>query len=840
MKHTLKLLSAAVLLAQYSQIHAQEEIVEIVTLGQYIPDEKRSTAAISNVIDAEAFEAAGDSSVAEGLKRVSGLNLQNGKFIYIRGLGERYSSTVLNGSTLPSPEPVNRVVPLDLFPSSIIESVLVQKTFSAQYPAEFAGGTIQMRTKVVPEESFLNMSTGIGYSGGTTAKDGLTYKGGSDDWLGVDKGARDMPDALKSAIVGDRQLRENNFIFREGFDADELEVIGQSLSNNYATEMESIQPDVSASANFGLAKYAGHWHFGLLGNLSYSNTWDTIEVTRNSYSVNSNQELSQADDLDFFSTEQSVDTSTFLAAGVEYADAHKLQATLLQIRKMDDLAGKETGFQNTESVFIDETRLEWIERDLLSKQIQGEHYFADLSELTLSWHYNQSRAKRESPDLRVYRFDYDPVRDDYQFSLRADANSREWHYLEDDNEDIGIGANLYFETPFGTYTDLSFGYGQVDRERDSEIRRFAFISQGAIASDPELRFRDTLDEIINDATIDPNGFQLRESTRPTDNYVATQDLEYWYVEADVELTHYLRLLAGVRNEESMQEVTTFDLFRPDTAVVSELESDDLFPVITGTWILDQYEMQLRAGYSETISRPDFRELSPAPYTHPVTGAVIVGNPMLTVSYIKNYDARWEWYYSADESLSIGLFYKDFDSPIEAIIRPGAANERSFLNAREAEVYGIEFDGYRWLDFIREDLENFYVSANLTLLESEVVIRPESSGIITNATRRLQGQADYIANLQLGYDDGFKQKAGLVYHITGEKIREVGILGAPDVLDEPYGELDLTYTRYFGDNMELNLKVKNLLDQEIETTQGGLDVNIYKEGTSASLAFTYSF
>src|SRR5688572_12343729 len=178
--HTkLKLLTAAVLLANAPLLLAQDPaedatdsqeaapapggVEEISVVGRYIPQEKRSTASISNVLDAEMFDAAGDSSVAEGLKRVSGLNLQGGRYIYIRGLGERYSSTVLNGSTLPSPEPINRVVPLDLFPSGIIDSVLVQKTFSAQYPAEFAGGTIQIRTKVVPDEPFLSISTGIGY-----------------------------------------------------------------------------------------------------------------------------------------------------------------------------------------------------------------------------------------------------------------------------------------------------------------------------------------------------------------------------------------------------------------------------------------------------------------------------------------------------------------------------------------------------------------------------------------------------------------------------------------------------------------------------------------------------
>lgn len=853
--HTrLKLLTSAVLLANVPLLLAQEpsadttdaqepatapgNVEEISVVGRYIPQEKRSTASISNVLDAEMFDAAGDSSVAEGLKRVSGLNLQGGRFIYIRGLGERYSSTVLNGSTLPSPEPINRVVPLDLFPSGIIESVLVQKTFSAEYPAEFAGGTIQIRTKVVPEESFLSVSSSVGYAGNTTGKQGLVYDGGDDDWMGTDDGTRNIPPLLKTAIEGNRELRPNNVVFRNGFTPQELEAIGESLSNNYTAKNSKIDPDTSLAANFGTGITLGDFKVGALGNLSYSNSWDTIEVSRNSYAADDTDELSPVNIQTFNSTEQSVDSSMFFTTGVTFRDAHTLKGTLLQIHKMDDLAGLLTGLFASENVQIKQTRLEWIEQDLLSKQIDGEHYFANANDLTINWHYNESRAKREAPDMRQYRYDYDTSREEFRFSLRGDANTRMWSDLEDQNEDVGINAELVLNTPFNTTTELNAGLMRAEKSRDAAIRRFGFTGS---PGNQELLYSPTLDEIINNDTISPSGFQLREATRPTDNYVATQELDAWYVEADMELGLNYRLLAGLRGEESIQNVETFDLFRLDAdPIVSELESDDVFPVVTGTWILDKWDMQLRAGYSETISRPDFRELSPSPFTHPVTGFNIVGNPELTVAYIKNYDARWEWYYSVDESVSVGLFYKEFESPIEAVIQPGSAEERTFINAQEATTRGIEFDTYRWLGFINDGFSNFYAAANLTLIDSSVTISKDKAAILTNTTRPLQGQADYIVNLQLGYDDSDRQKGSLVYHVTGEKIREVGVLGAPDVIDQAYGELDFTYTRYWGDHVELTFKAKNLLNQLQETTQGGRDVNSYREGTNASLGLTYMF
>lgn len=836
-------LKALALLLAGGQLLAQEApvIEEVLTLGRYIPDEKRATAVISNVLDEAAFVRAGDANVAEGLKRVAGINLQGGRFVYIRGLGERYSSSILNGATLPSPEPVNRVVPLDLFPASVIESVAVQKTYSARYPAEFAGGTIIMRTKAVPDSSFLSLSTGMGYSGNTTGRQGLVYDGGGKDWMGKDDGTRDLPDLLKAAIAGNRELRPNSIVYQDGFSSQELEAIGESLDSNYSTREAGIQPDYRLGMSFGRAMDLGSdYRLGFLGSLGHSSGWDSIETSRNSYASTQSGTLEPSDQMRFRSTQHKVDNTLFLTAGIERGAEHSLKATLLQIHKMDDLAGRQTGRMASEDILIDQTRLEFVEQGLRSMQLQGDHAFAGFHDTALSWHYNRSQAWREAPDTRQYRYDFDPRTQAYQFSLRGDANSRIWADLEDDNQDIGIRLDLLLDTPFQSSTRLTLGASRVQRERESEVRRFRFVGQGSLlAADPSLLFRPRLEDIINADTIDPNGFILRENTQPTDNYTASQNLQAWFVEADTEVGERWRLLTGLRGERSRQQVQTFNLFRPTEQVRADLENDDLFPVLTATYLLDEYDMQLRLGYSRTISRPDFRELSPAFFVHPVTGLTIVGNPELTAGYISNYDLRWEWYFSNDESLSVGLFHKDFETPIESVIKPGPMQERSFINAQEASSYGLEIDGFRWLDFVHEGLEDVYVAANLTLIKSEVTIRPGDQGTLTHLSRPLQGQADFIANLQLGYDDG-QHKAALVYHVTGDKIREVGILGAPDVMDEVYGELDFNYIYYWGESAELTLALRNLLNPTRKATQGGLDVNSWREGSSASLGLTWHF
>lgn len=822
---------------------AGEEIEEIVTLGKFIPDEKRATSAVSNVLNTQALERAGDSNIADGLKRLSGLNLSEGKFVYIRGLGERYSAAMVNGATLPSPEPITRAVPIDLFPANIIDTVLVQKTFSAAFPAEFAGGMIEMRTKAVPEEPFFELSSSIGYNDITTFKDGLTYEGGSRDWMGLDKGTRDESDLLKAAVAGDRELRENNFIYKAGFEARELEAIGESMPVVYTPQAEDISPDMSVSTNFGNMLQRGDFRFGVLSNLSYSNSWESLQASRNTYAVDSSAGLEGANLQDFQSTQQNVDSSMFWNAGVEYQDAHALTFTVLQIHKTDDLAGLTTGLLGTEGVNVRQTRLEWIEQDLLTQQLQGRHSFFDgpgFDEFKVEWHVNQSRAKREAPDMRQFRYDEEEQTGDYLFCLRAVCNQRVWSDLQDENEDYGISATLSLNTPLDTYTTVKAGTSRIRKDRDSELRRYSFISGGSLSNDRTLRLNPRLESVINASTIGDRGFQIKESTQSTDNYLASQSLDAAYVEADIELNQSLRLMAGVRQEESVQDVTTFNLFNPTIKEESNLEDDSLYPTVTGTWVIDRFDMQVRAGYSETTSRPDFRELSTAPFIHPVTGLEIIGNPDLTVAFVDNYDLRWEWYFAADESVSIGLFHKNFTSPIEAIIQPGIDNRRTFINAQAGEVQGIEFDGFRWLEWVNPRLESWFTAANLSLIDSEVVIKPEDSGILTNSTRQLQGQADYIMNLQVGYDDGFKHNGSLVFHQTGERIREAGVLGAPDVIDEPYGELDLNYIYTWSEHLKLNLKARNLLQQKREATQGGLDANSWYEGRVYSLAMTYTF
>jgi len=815
---------------------ATPQIEQISVIGQFVPDEKRETSAVSNVVGEQQFTRTGDPNLAESLKRVSGLSTVAGKYVYVRGLGERYSSTLLNGAALPSPEPINRVVPLDLFPTAVLESVLVQKTYSAQFPSEFGGGVLQLRTKKSTDEFFWNMSSSLGFSQDVSFEDGLTIAGGDTDWLGFDDGYRAIPDLLAAATANGQELkRQSQFLGGKGYTPQQLETIGESLRNEYNVNRESLPANVNFATSLGNYHDIGDNGIKLnyLAALNYSNTWDSKEIERNSYKA-SNFGLELDDDLDFFGTEHSIDASGIFTAGIDFNKNHNIRGTSVLLRKTDDIVSELDGALAAE-IDVRISEIEWIERELLSNQIQGDHYFPDFNELAINWRYSSVTADRDSPDYRRYR--YDLINDNYQFSTRADGNVRRYSALEDKVDDFGIDLSMVFYGPANTMFTAQAGYIHTEKNRESAIRRYSFFDQGRLANDPKLLVM-PLEDILTPANIQPEGFELREFTRPTDNYSASNESDAVYLQGEINFDDRFRFSAGVRNEEFQQNVTTFDLFRDDVAINAAQNSDDLLPALTATYT--HYDHQFRLAYSETLSRPDFRELSPAAFTNPITGFEVVGNPDLEITSIKNYDFRWEWYFSFSDYLSLGLFYKQFDKPIEAVVQPGADKRRTFANATAGENIGIEAEIYKGLGFLGSRWEDFYLQSNVTFIDSEVDIAEADRGVLTNTSRPLQGQSDWLFNAQLGYEPISGVTATLLYHYFGERITQVGTSGAPDLIEQPFGELNFIYIHELNENWKMTLKASNLLNQASEIRQGPLLATGYELGRDISLRVDYKF
>ncbi|MCI5106428.1 MAG: TonB-dependent receptor plug domain-containing protein [Pseudomonadales bacterium] len=832
-----KLLVACIATAISSTAFAQPpEIEEISVIGQFVPDEKRGTDQIANVVGGEEFTRTGDSNIAESLKRISGLSTVGGKYVYVRGLGERYSTTLLNGAILPSPEPINRVVPMDLFPTAVLDSVLVQKTYSAAYPSEFGGGVLQMRTKKSTDDFFFNLSSSLGMTGNTTFKDGYTLSGGDRDWLGYDDGFREAPQALQQATANDQELRRLSPFTGVGVPVETLQDVGRSFNNQYTPSVEDAPVDVDVSASLGNSHELGSGgaKFNYMAAVDYSNSWQTNEIERNTW-VPSNDGLTQQEGLLYRGTENSIDISSIVSAGLDFNDNHNVRLTSVLLRKTDDLVARTAGFTEAASD-LEITEIEWIERELFSNQLQGDHFFPEFNELAINWRYSHIKAERDSPDEREYRYDSG------EFSSRVDGNLRNYSVLDDTADDFGLDLSMVFYGPLNSMITTQAGYVYAEKERESEIRRFGFAFVGPIANDPDLLVL-PMEQILASENISPEGFQIREITRPTDNYEANNELEAFYAQVEFNFDDRFRFTFGGRQEDFYQRADTFDLFSPEQGITSELEQNEFLPAFSATFI--HYDHQFRAAYSETVSRPDFRELSPAAFTNPETGKEIVGNPDLLITDIKNYDFRWEWYFAFSDYMSLGLFYKEFTNPIEQSIVSPVDRKSTYINAQAAENKGVEYEIYKRLDFLGEGFfnglgEDLYVQGNVAFIDSEVTIREEDQNSLTSLSRPMQGQSDWLFNAQIGYEPMSGTTATLLYHYYGERIAEVGIEGAPDLIEQPFGELNFVFIKELADNWTTTFKAKNILDERSEITQDGNVTTGYNKGRQLSLQLDYRF
>ncbi|MFC3194607.1 TonB-dependent receptor domain-containing protein [Marinicella sediminis] len=822
---------------------AGAELPEFVVVEPFIEgslasvlEERRANNSVANYLSMEQISKSGDSDVAGALKRVTGLTLVDGKFIFIRGLGERYSSTLLNGANLPSPDPTRRVVPLDLFPTSIIESIEVQKGYSSHLPAEFGGGSVVLRTINVPEENFLNFGLSYGHNTQTTGKEGLKYQGGSDDWTGRDDGSRALPQVLADAIAGDTELRPNNPFFDGGFSPEELELFGESLNSNYDLRLADIDPGLGFDAAGGMRfDLASGPTLGFSAALEYGNDFATRSELRRSYNVSSGDQLGLESEEVSTTTSRDISASGFITSGIRFNDQHELNANYMLLRSTQDFAEIAEGFNedlgNSRRIY----ELRWTERELGSTQVFGEHSYQQLGNLKLNWQFTDSEATFAEPDNRIYRYDQ---RDegDFVFSSRNDSNSRVFRELVDESRNIRY--DLDFPLTFGNHHDLlfQFGHNWVKKERNSDIRRFVFDDAGPLANEADRS--DPLSEILNPTFIAPNGYQLIEVTRATDNYFANLDIKGTYFGMDYAYRDNLRFTLGARRETFAQSVTTFRLFDPDQSpITASLEDDDWFPAFSSTWIMNESH-QFRFNYSETATRPDFKELSPAQFKDPVLNRNVIGNPDLVAGKITHYDLRWDKYFSPGEFVSLSLFYKEFTQPIEVTILPGSSNIISFQNALAAENAGIELEVYKDFSFIGDRFADFYVSANYAYIDSEIQLDTNGPSGQTNNVRPLQGQSPYVVNLQFGYDNKDRGiSASLLFNQFGERISEAGTSGSPDIYEQPFQQVDFVYTHAFAGRWKLSFKAKNLLDDEVLFLQGSEITRSFTKGRDFSLGLS---
>lgn len=795
-------------------------------------DERRETTELVDVLGAEQMSKSGDSDAASAIKRVTGLTVSNGKYPFIRGMGGRYVTTQLNGFHLPSPNPSKRVVPLDMFPTGLLEGISVVKSAASNRNGEFGGGHILLRTKSVPDEPFFTIALSSSMS--ASRQDALSYQGGSTDWLGIDDGTRELPAKLKKMAKSNTELRAYTQYNTSGLTPQEFEEIGESFPNIY--NVDQVEQPINKGISFaggGAWRLSQNWQLGLTASGIYGDEWDTEKQFKADYPGGLLDKY-----FDITQTERLVKMGASAGASLNYGKDHSLNSFSSILRRTTDETWASEGAAKDWDGPVQQYLLKWQERQMLINQLWGAHKFSILSDLALDWRLGSAHADLYQPDTREYR--YEKRGEQYQFATNLGSNSRYYSELEDTNDELGLDLSLPILWGEDVNMKLKSGFMHIFKTRRGKTRRFGFKLAGSM--EDEI-LSQPLEAVLTPANISArNGFVLSEITQNSDTYRGEQTINGAYLQWDTDLFETYSLSLGLRQENSDQMMKTYALFEPDAApVLAELNTSYLLPSFNSSVKIGS-QSQVRLSLSKSLARPDFRELSPASYIDDEAGDSIKGNPELLTTEILALDLRYEWYGNANESFSLAGFVKELENPIEISIVPGTF-QKEFGMAKTSQILGLELEWHQNLSRISGVLKDFKTGGNLSYMRSTVELLEEQidAGIQTNAERPLQGQAPYVINIYLFYDNlRSKSQIGLLYNQMGKRISGIGTLGASDAYLLPVPQLDLVFSQKFYEKYKVGLKGKNLLKSAALEEKDGLEINRKERPLEYSMSLSASF
>mgnify|MGYP000986751161 CR=1 FL=1 len=826
-----------------TEVGEDGRVVEtVVVRGKFIPEPMRTTSEVASFLSNADLERQGDGDAAAALTRLTGLSVVSEGFVYVRGLGDRYSSALLNGSPLPSPEPLRRQVPLNLFPSNILNSAAVQKTFSPNYPGEFGGGIIDLKTLRTPAAPFLTAKISTGGNTKSTQRDGFYVRGSDTDWAGFDDGLRDVPGPLADAIGRNKRIVDANFTQAE------LEKIGESLVNSPLTVIQqgSLVPDIEGEVTAGRSFDVGSYKIGLVGVVGY-NSEQRLKVSNRTDvigGVAETQSLNTATTLD-------VVFNAFGSASILAGDNEiTLSGLLIRSSTKDAQVALATDINLPTNQSLRKESSAWYERELSSIQLNGEH---TLGNFDIKWRGSYAQSTRSAPYER--EITYSVVNGVTSFQGANLSNATRFSELTDEVASAGVDVNYTFELSEQRSATISGGVTTSKTDRDYALTSFAFTGPRGFTPVDVLRAR--VDFLFSPDNIDPRRWVLNEQTGKDDAYKGQLENTAAYLGVDADVTNFIRAAIGFRYEDATQKVATGNRFGEVPSAPVNLSNNYILPAATVTWNFAD-DLQLRLGYSQTIARPQFRELAFTPYIDPETDRIYQGNPFLTDSEFQNYDARLEYYFGRGQFITGGAFYKKIENPIEEVIVRLERTFTRFINAPEATLYGVELE-YRtsfempFLPVLQD--ATWIFSTNYTYTKSEVnagagstVISPidfrrvASSQFGLDGTQ-LQGTPEHIANLQFGYETDEHQLTALVGYVS-ERIARRGLGALPSVLEDPGVNLDLVYRRNFtigNAEMTFGLSGRNLLDTRNEEYQisalGRTEVNTYDRGRTISMSLS---
>ncbi len=795
-------------------------------------DVKRYATTIVNAIDVEMLERFGDGDVASALQRVSGVSVQDNKYATVRGLDGRYISATLNGLLLPSTDPQRRDVQLDLFPTNILGGIEITKAFTAEQLATTSGGSIRIKTKGLPDEFTFEVSAGVGATSGVTGSDVLSHKGSSTDYLGYDSGLRELPPFVLEQTDGGRDLLVCDPGISEDICTDRIVAAGVAVAmeDDYNVKSWSAIPAASLGVSVGdrqSLESGAEWGYYVAANYGYGNGDRGNAVLSNPI----------GDEGGYRRTNETVSASVYAVTGIEWDVADELLSKTTVIRSTDIQTRQDRFTDNAEEIDRFKTILQFVERQFAAQSFSGHHEFEFGGDEVhrLDWNAGYAQTRRDEPDRRQYTY--------FNESLSLSAFERRWSELTEDTIDFSLDYVVPVTWSSSTMTEFSAGGLLSEKERDVELYRFS-IRPGSRFDDVDgLTLSSSADleaDVLSYGNFAIDAFRTAPTTTSTDSYTSDEKTTAYYVNTETEVGESLTVLLGARYEEFTQ-----DLAYPNSLnSTSKLTTDDWYPSANVTYRIGE-DWQVRLAYSQTVSYPGLIERSESLSFDPLTDDPIFGNPNLIASTIDNFDLRIEYYLSPEESISLAVFRKEIDNPIERALPDASGSATTgitFRNQVSADLEGVE------LEFAKDIVDNGswygFLAGNFSYIDSSVALGADSLRLegVGAEGRALQGQSEYLANLQFGLDHyPTEQKFTLLLNYYDDRIFRIarGAAAGPEIERGRY-LLDFTYEKRFGDAMSLEVVVKNLLDDEVEWTQNSNVIESFQLGTSFNVKLNYEF
>ncbi|NNC82511.1 MAG: TonB-dependent receptor [Flavobacteriales bacterium] len=849
---------------------------------------KQKSVAMMDGISSEKMALIGDGNAAEAAKRVTGISIEGGKYVYVRGLGDRYSKTTLNGMEIPGLDPDRNSLQLDIFPSNLINNITVNKNFTAEMPGDFAGGLMNIETKDFPDRKTLNATAGIGYNPQMHFnEDYLTYESSSTDFLGFDDGLRELPTGADNPTIpvpfgGAADASITRFVssFEPTLGADrESSFMDYSFGVSFGNQFDKTKEGSDKSRKLGL-----------IASLSYKTDYTFYDdVTYGEYQRRSNPdslELVQANLQTGEIGEKSVLLGGIVGAAMK-SDRSKIRLTIMRLQSGTSRAGRfdilndpaAVGQSGYEAI---SDNLEYNERSLTNVFIGGQHVLNN-EKWELDWRVSPTLSTSDDPDIRKTAFSITTnslgeVSYDFN-SGQAGVPTRIWRSLNEFNaaSKIDLTRNYEFNEQDAK---LRFGVSNVYKIRNYEILQFnmAFQDQVNDWGSPDAN------AVLLPTYIypnDPNGIYYQSgNVQPNPNEYESDIMNTGlYISNEMKLSKRLNTVFGLRAEMYIQNHTGRDIaFANGDPTGNNLVNAEVLNTLnllpTANLIYSVTEKQnLRLAYARTLARPSFKEVSFAQIIDPITNRIFNGGLFRyqdqdgTVSWdgrldetkVNNVDLRWEIFQERGQMYSISAFYKQFQDPIELVRIPEQQTTAEFQprNVGDGTVYGVEVELRKSLEFISEKMKGLSVNANLTMAESSITMtevefnsrkRFERTGESIENERQMAGQSPYVINAGMTYSsDDRKWDAGIFYNVKGPTLEVVGIGLYSDVYTQPFHSLNFSLNKALGEDnrTSLDIKVANLLDDRIESFYTSYEAeeqifSSYAPGMAFSLGFSHKF